>query len=148
MDSTFAEPLHFISFGRRTLTPRVCIVDAKPHIRKFLAESLEELGFITRECTGLAELGTLPAGPTPDLFVLGPSAGAIEAAAMLQALAARAFNGKVLLLGPPDSVTMTTVVEVGEQIGIAMLPPLATPFDGARLRNSVDVLLPAELPPN
>ncbi|HET7679739.1 MAG TPA: hypothetical protein VFK79_06340 [Xanthobacteraceae bacterium] len=142
MNSIVAELLHFVSFGQRKLTPRVCIIDAKPHIRKFLAESVEELGFITRECTGIAELSTLPAGPTPDLFVLGPSAGEIEAAATLQALAARAFDGKVLLLGPPDSVSMTALVEVGERIGIAMLPPLATPFDSASLRNSVDVLLP------
>jgi hypothetical protein len=42
LDST--QPL---LFGRRRMAPRVCVVDHKPHIRTFLAEALEDLGFLS-----------------------------------------------------------------------------------------------------
>src|SRR5450759_5599896 len=124
------------------------LADGKPHIRKFLGEALEELGFITCECTQVGELSAVLDGQTPDLVVVGLSAGGIEAAAILEALVARTFEGKVLLLGHRDSLMVAAVQELGEQLGIAMLPTLATPFDNAGLRNSVTTLLPIEAPPN
>lgn len=142
------EAIKLATFGRRKVAPRVCIADGKPHIRKFLGEALEELGFITCECTQVGELSAVLDGQTPDLVVVGLSAGGIEAAAILEALVARTFEGKVLLLGHRDSLMVAAVQELGEQLGIAMLPTLATPFDNAGLRNSVTTLLPIEAPPN
>ncbi len=143
------ETIRLASFGRRKVAPRVCVADAKQHIRKFLGEALEELGFITCECTEVGELRVVLDGQlTPDLVVVGLSEGGIEAAAILEALVAGAFDGKVLLLGPRDSLMVAAVQELGEQRGLAMLPALATPFDSAGLRNSVATLLPIEAPPN
>jgi EAL domain-containing protein (putative c-di-GMP-specific phosphodiesterase class I)/CheY-like chemotaxis protein len=146
MNSTVAEAFQVARFGRRKVAPRVCVADAKPHIRRFLAEALEELGFITCECTHIGELSAV-LDELPDLFIMGLSAGGIEAAAMLEALGAGAFDGKVLLLGPRDSVMVEAVAELGQQIGLAMLPPLPTPFDSVGLRASVATLLPNEAPP-
>jgi EAL domain-containing protein (putative c-di-GMP-specific phosphodiesterase class I)/CheY-like chemotaxis protein len=136
------------TFGRRKVTPRVCVADGKQHIRRFLGETLEELGFITSECAQVGELGAVLDAQLPDLFILGLSAGGMEAAAMLKALAASAFDGKVLLLGPRDSSVAAAVQELGEQLGIAMLPTLATPFGTEGLRESVATLLPTEPPPS
>ena len=55
-------------FGRRKVAPRVCIADDKPHIRKFLGEVLEELGFITCECAQFSELGGMLDSQRPDLL--------------------------------------------------------------------------------
>jgi EAL domain-containing protein (putative c-di-GMP-specific phosphodiesterase class I) len=142
------EVIEFATFGRRKVAPRVCIADGKRHIRKFLGEALEELGFITCECTQVGELNAVLDGEAPDLVVLGLSAGWIEAAAMLDALGARSFDGKVLVVGPRDSLMLAAVQELGEQRGIAMLPTLATPFDSRILGNSVAPLLPTEAPPS
>jgi len=35
------------TFGRRKMTPRVCVVDSKRHLRAFMSEVLEDLGFVT-----------------------------------------------------------------------------------------------------
>jgi EAL domain-containing protein (putative c-di-GMP-specific phosphodiesterase class I) len=142
------EVIEFATFGRRKVAPRVCIADGKRHIRKFLGEALEELGFITCECTQVGELNAVLDGEAPDLVVLGLSAGWIEAAAMLDALGARSFDGKVLVVGPRDSLMLAAVQELGEQRGIAMLPTLATPFDSGSLDNSVAALLRTEAPPS
>jgi EAL domain-containing protein (putative c-di-GMP-specific phosphodiesterase class I) len=142
------EAIKFATFGRRKVAPRVCIADGKRHIRKFLGEALEELGFITCECTQVGELSQMLGGQAPDLVIVGLSTGGTEAAAMLEALAARSFDGKVLLLGPRDSLMLAAVQELGEQRGIAMLPTLATPFDSRSLGNSVAILLPTEAPPS
>jgi EAL domain-containing protein (putative c-di-GMP-specific phosphodiesterase class I) len=136
------------TFGRRKAVPRVCVVDGKQHIRKFVGEALEEIGFITSECTQVSELSTVVDAELPHLFVVGFSAGGIEADAMLKALAARAFDGNVLLFGPRDSPALAAVQELGEQLGIAMLPTLPTPFRTQGLYNSVATLLPTEAPPN
>src|ERR1700731_1181796 len=142
------EAIRFATFGRRKVAPRVCIADGKRHIRKFLEDALEELGFITRECTQVGELSAVLDGHAPDLVIVGLAPGGIDAAGMLEALAARSFDGKVLLLGPRDSLMLAAVQELGEQRGIAMLPTLATPFDSGSLDNSVAALLRTEAPPS
>jgi DNA-binding NtrC family response regulator len=99
------EAIKSATFGRRKVVPRVCVVDGKPHVRKFIGEALEELGFITCQCAQVGELSAVLDGQVmPDLVVVGLSAGGIEAAAILEALAARAFEGNVLLLGPRNSL--------------------------------------------
>jgi CheY-like chemotaxis protein len=140
------EAIKSATFGRRKIRPRVCVADGKQHIRKFLGEALEELGFITCECAQAGELSALLDAQLPDLVVVALSAGGIEVAAMLKVLAARAFDGKVLLLGPRNSPVVAAVQELGEQLGIAMLPTLATPFGVEGLRNSVATLRPVEAP--
>jgi CheY-like chemotaxis protein len=136
------------TFGRRKVRPRACVADGKDHIRTFLIEALEELGFVTCECRHAAELGAVVDGQRPDLIVLGLSAGAIEAGEMLKTLAARTFDGKVLLLGPPACPAMAAIQELAENLEIAMLPKLDTPFGEGGLRNSVAMLLPVENAPD
>jgi EAL domain-containing protein (putative c-di-GMP-specific phosphodiesterase class I)/CheY-like chemotaxis protein len=134
------------TFGRRRVSPRVCVADGKQHIRRFLGEALEELGFVTCECMQASELSAVLKAQLPDLLVLGLSSGGVEAAEMLKALAANAFDGKVLLVGPRDSRVVAAVRELGENLGIAMLPTLATPFSAESLRDGVAEFLPAEAP--
>ena len=48
-----------IAFGRRKVSPRVCVADGKQHIRTFLVEALEEIGFVTCECMQASELSAV-----------------------------------------------------------------------------------------
>jgi DNA-binding NtrC family response regulator len=125
------EATNVVTFGKRKIRPRVCVADGKRHTRTFLVEILEELGFLPCECTQARELGTVLDAQVPDLVVLGLSAGGIEACEILKMLAARAFGGKALLLGPRDPRVVAAVQEFGEGLGIAMLPALNTPSTGA-----------------
>jgi EAL domain-containing protein (putative c-di-GMP-specific phosphodiesterase class I)/CheY-like chemotaxis protein len=134
------------TFGRRRVAPRACIADSKQHIRIFLKEALEELGFITCECAQVSDLDAVLDTHLPDLVVLGLSAGGVAAGELLNALAARAFDGKVLLLGPRDSRAVEAVREMGAELAVAMLPPLDTPFGSGGLRASVAAFLPVEAP--
>lgn len=136
------------SFGRRKVIPRVCIADSKPHIRNFLREPLEQLGFITCECEKASGLSALLMDHQPDLFVMGLSAGGIAANEILEALCRLNFSGKILLFGPRTSPMVTAIQEVGSELGLAMLPLLQTPFSDDDLRNSLVALLPVEAPPH
>jgi hypothetical protein len=51
MDRQSAEAVARPIFGRRSVVPSVCIVEAKQHIRAFLGTALEEFGFIVCECS-------------------------------------------------------------------------------------------------
>ena len=140
--------IEMTTFGRRKVAPRACIADSKPHIRNFLRDALEELGFIASECAHTASLRETIGTQRPDLFVLGLSAGGIAANEMLETLAAMNFDGKVLSFGPPAFPMVAAIREAGEEIGLAMLPLLPTPFSDGDLRDSVAALLPAEAPPS
>lgn len=136
------------TFGRRKIAPRACVADGKPHIRSFLREALEELGFITCECEQADNLNAVVMEQRPDLFVLGLSGGGIAANGMLEALDLMKFDGKVLVFGPRASAMVTAILAIGEQLGLAMLSLLPTPFSDGDLRDRVAALLPIDAPPN
>src|SRR3984893_3145601 len=136
------------TFGRRRITPRSCIADNKKHLRAFLTDVLEDLGFVTSECAKADELGTILETELPDLIVLGVSIDGIEAGKILEILVRREFRGKVLVLGARESIIVKAVRQVGEEYGLAMLPPLTTPFAAETLRERVAMLLPEEPAPS
>jgi len=136
------------AFGRRKVTPRVCIADSKKHLRTFLAEILEDLGFLTYECAKASEFAAILDTQLPDLIVLGLSFDGIEAGTILEILAEKAYAGKVLAIGPRESIMVRAVRQLGEEYGIAMLPPLLPPFSAETLRTALVRLLPAEPVPS
>ena len=91
-----------VQFGRRPIPPRACIVENKTHVRMFLAEMLDELGFIACEADTLDIRGTLREF-RPDLIVLGPLSGGDEVRLVLRALQAQIYGGKVMLFGGRSS---------------------------------------------
>lgn len=128
------------AFGRRKVACRACVVEGKPHVRRFLCEALEEIGFITCECANVTALDAVLDEPLGvDLVVIG-SANGVQAATVIEALAAKVFDGKVLLLGPRNSSSVAAVRHLGMQRRLEMLPPLVTPFDSASLHQSVAAL--------
>jgi EAL domain-containing protein (putative c-di-GMP-specific phosphodiesterase class I) len=134
-------------FGHRRLTPRACIADSKKHLRTFLSDALDDLGFITSECGEAGELDGVLDEHRPDLVVLGVSVG-LEAGKILEALVRKNYAGKVLVIGQPESIMVKAVRQIGEEYGIAMLPSLPTPFGAGTLRDSIATLLPAEPAPS
>ena len=136
------------AFGQRKVTPRVCIADSKKHLRIFLADVLEDLGFITCECVQAGELAAIMDAQLPDLIVLGVSFDGIEAGKVLEILAEKSFAGKVLAIGPRESIMVRAVRQLGEEYGIAMLPPLLPPFSAETLRACIATLVPVEPAPS
>jgi EAL domain-containing protein (putative c-di-GMP-specific phosphodiesterase class I) len=135
-------------FGHRKLTPRASVFDSKEHLRSFLADALEDLGFIASECGRADDLAGVLDTHQPDLLVLSVCANGAEVGEMLETLVRKNFGGQVLVIGQPQSVMVRTVRQIGEEYGIAMLPSLPTPFSAGSLRDSVAALLPAEPAPS
>jgi EAL domain-containing protein (putative c-di-GMP-specific phosphodiesterase class I) len=128
-------------FGRRKVVPRATVVDGKQHNQAFLTEALTELGFIASEC---------PAAPesimdtAPDLVVLGISGGeAVAISTILHRLGDAGFDGSILAIGPAGSVLVTAVQQLCGELGLAMLPPLPTPFSTDALHGRVARFLSA-----
>jgi EAL domain-containing protein (putative c-di-GMP-specific phosphodiesterase class I)/CheY-like chemotaxis protein len=134
----------YAAFGRRKVVPRACVVDSKKHLRAFLSEIIEDLGLVTTECANADELGAAFENQLPDIVVFGVSTDGIDAGDVLQLLVRRKFSGKVLTIGTRESILIKAVQQVGEEYGLAMLPPLTTPFSAETLRQRISVLLPKE----
>ncbi|AWM10690.1 EAL domain-containing response regulator [Bradyrhizobium symbiodeficiens] len=137
-----------VTFGRRKVTPRACVADSKRHLRAFLSEVLEDLGFVTSECASSDELQAVLTTELPDLILLGVAADGIEPGRFLEILVREAFAGKVLAVGARESIIVKAVRQVGEEYGLAMLPPLTTPFAAETLRERISMLLPEEPAPS
>jgi len=133
---------------RPSAIPWVCVADPRQQMRTFLAETLQDLGWVTCECADVAELGAELDLRPPDLVVIGLAAGGIEACEAMELLAAKGFDRKVLVLGPRVSPMVAAIRELGAKLCLAMLPLLPTPFSQADLRNRIaTVLAPNDLPP-
>ncbi|MBV8109349.1 MAG: EAL domain-containing protein [Hyphomicrobiales bacterium] len=67
---------------------------------------------------------------------------------MVELLAAKEFDSKVLVLGARVSPMVAAIRELGAKLGLAMLPLLPTPFSQADLCNRIAaVLAPNDVPP-
>jgi EAL domain-containing protein (putative c-di-GMP-specific phosphodiesterase class I) len=135
------------TLGWRQAMPSACVADARQSTRTFLADTLEEFGFATSECADLAALGAVLDARPPGLVVVGSSAGGIEACEMMEMLAAKDYDGKVLVLGPRASPMVAAVRALGKKLGLTILPLLPTPFSAGTLRDSVASLVHAKAAP-
>ena len=136
------------SFGHRKVMPRACVADSKKHLRTFLSEALEDLGFVTSECAHASDLAIALDTQQPDLVVLGVSVNGVEVGEILEVLVRKSFTGQVLVIGQPDTIMVKAVRQIGDEYGIAMLPSLPTPFSAGTLRASLAALLPSEPAPS
>ena len=143
-DKLLARQTQLVPFGHRPAPPRACVVDNKPHVRSFLADALSELGFITDECIA-PDLAETLANVAADLIVVGPLGDGAEIPALLRKLIS--FRGKVMLFGGRSAPSLISAHEVGEQLGLQMLPPLGTPFRDGDLNRNVACFLPIVPPP-
>jgi EAL domain-containing protein (putative c-di-GMP-specific phosphodiesterase class I)/CheY-like chemotaxis protein len=134
----------YAAFGRRKVVPRACVVDGKKHLRAFLSEIIEDLGLVTMECANAGELEASFENQLPDIIVLGVSSDGIDAGHVLQRLVRREFSGKILTIGTRESILVRAVQQVGQEHGLAMLPPLTTPFSADTLRERISMLIPSE----
>ena len=135
-----------IPFGRRPIPPRACVVENKTHVRTFIAEMLDELGFIAREAVTL-DIRTMLRDFRPDLIVLGPLNGGPEVRSVMQTLRAQGYGAKIMLFGGRSSAALIRNYEFGEAAGLTMLPPLGTPFRDRDLHANLGPFLPVRPAP-
>jgi EAL domain-containing protein (putative c-di-GMP-specific phosphodiesterase class I) len=135
-----------VPFGRRPIPPRACVLENKTHVRAFLAEMLDGLGFIAREAV-TGEVRTMLRDFRPDLIVLGPLDGGPEVRSVMQTLRAQGYGAKVMLFGGRSSAALIRNCEFGEAAGLTMLPPLGTPFRDRDLHENLAAFLPVRPAP-
>lgn len=121
-----------VSFTQRNAPLRVCIVENKSHIRAFLGEIFEGLGFSAYGCTA-AELDLILPDLAPDLVLFGLLSGRDELRRRLAWLSSVNYGGKVMLFGGRGSLDLIESQEFGEETGLRMLPFLGTPFRDSEL---------------
>jgi CheY-like chemotaxis protein len=117
------------------------VVDGKQHIRMFLSTTLEELGFVTHQCGRVLEVTDALSSFVPDVVLIGlltPEHGISD---VIRSLASKRFAGKVMLFGGRASLTLMALHELGENMGLSMLPPLLTPFRDSDLQKNLSGFL-------
>ena len=123
MENPFFSSRQMLQFGHRRMAPRVCVVDTKPHIRTFLSEVLEDLGFVVSQCDRASTVVTALRSTVPDLIVLGLLAPESDVTKVLRSLASEGYSGKVMLFGGRASPVLLALHDLGENLRLAMLTP-------------------------
>lgn len=134
-------------FGRRRIKPSALIIDGKPHVREFVREALEDIGFVTDD-SNTDHLADLITGRKIDMVMLGLSEGGVAGGVALQTLRELGFDGHVLVFAQPGMPMVDALLDLGEAIGLSMLPLLPTPFSDGVLRQAVSFLVPQEPVPS
>ncbi|MBS0249216.1 MAG: EAL domain-containing response regulator [Proteobacteria bacterium] len=130
-------------FGRRRIRPSALIIDGKPHVREFIREALEDIGFVADD-SNTEHLADLIPGRKIDLVMLGLSEGGVAGAIALERLREFGFEGHVLVFAPPGMPMVDALLDLGETIGLSVLPLLPTPFSDSVLRQAIGFLSPQE----
>ena len=134
-------------FGRRRVAPRIGILDPKPYVRAFLADTFEDLGFIPECWAAAGEILPSLSAVEPDLIVIVLSDDEEDVENVLELLATALFRGRVMLMGSRSLPALARIQRLGEQLGLVMLPALGTPFRTKDLKDRIADLLPVEAPP-
>jgi EAL domain-containing protein (putative c-di-GMP-specific phosphodiesterase class I) len=147
MDEIGKETGRRVGFGRRRVAPRVRIFDHKPYVRIFLTETFEDLGFVAEGWAQPDEILPSLDAVEPDLAVIVVPDADDGVDHVLKLLAAARFRRKVMLMGSRRMPAIAAAQRLGEQLGLAMLPVLATPFRTRELKERLADLVPTEAPP-
>jgi len=142
MNTLWSQTFKSSQSGQRRTVPRVCVVDSKPHIRTFLTQAFEDLGFIAQQCARIKDIDAAVSGVAPDLIVLGLLTPESDVTKVLGVLASKRFTGKTMLFGGRASLVLTALQDFGEELGLAMLEPLRTPFRDSDLQKNLSNFLP------
>ncbi len=136
-----------IPFGLRRIALHVCVVDRKAHIQTFLADALEDIGFVAHRCADASELRDTITKVAAELVVLGTLSAEDKLQGAISALALDRYTGRVMLFGGRASSALLEMCECGEGLGLSMLPPLLTPFRDSDLLDNLAGFLPIQPPP-
>ncbi|MEA2892292.1 MAG: hypothetical protein QOI05_3085 [Bradyrhizobium sp.] len=134
-------------FGQRKVVPRACVAGRKRHVRVFLSEAVEELGFTTCQCADPLHIATTCRSESADVVLLSSGSEGLEIADVLRRLAEDGFEGHVLLIGARDALSLSVLEKLGTRLGLKMLPVLPTPYRAADLSASLACFLPIKPPP-
>lgn len=124
------------------MAPHACIVTEGPHLRAFLAETLAELGFVTHPCSHGPDAAAVAEAMAVDLLVIPVPPDGLAAAATLRTLAARRIEATVLLVGPRNGLSLAATQQLADELGLAVLAQLGTPFRTEELAERVAHLAP------
>jgi len=118
MLSPHADHNKSVPFGHRRIAPHACVTDRKPHIQTFLADALEDAGFIAHRCADASELRDTITKIAPELVVLGTLSSEEQLKGALATLALDRYTGRVMLFGGRASPALPGLVESGERLGL------------------------------
>jgi EAL domain-containing protein (putative c-di-GMP-specific phosphodiesterase class I) len=122
-------------------SPIVCVIDRKPHIRRFIREALGELGLGVYDCGAPRDVRNLVTNRPPELLILGRT-NPDSAREILGRMVEAGFQGQVLPLAPRESGVTYDAQELARALNLTVLPPLPTPFSKERLIETIAPLFP------
>ena len=104
------------------------VLDDELQIGTLVCRVLTACGFVPRQFTSpdplMAELETAP----PVLIALDLALGQSDTIDIIRRLETLKYKGKVVLIGGRDEPTLAEVTQIGERLGLMMLPALQKPF--------------------
>jgi EAL domain-containing protein (putative c-di-GMP-specific phosphodiesterase class I)/CheY-like chemotaxis protein len=117
-----------------TRTALAFVIDDELTIRQFISLILQGSGVDTMEFADGTAFRKARSARAPDLIFLNVNLDAQDAVQSVEALGKARYGGVVQLMSSRGSAVLENVKQVGEQLGMNMLPVLKKPFETATVQ--------------
>ncbi|HEY6254404.1 MAG TPA: EAL domain-containing response regulator [Xanthobacteraceae bacterium] len=124
------------------------VLDDQPQACAIACKILDSIGFSARPFAAPLPFFEALKTASPDVIALDLALGQSDAIEIIRYLETFKYKGKVLLISGCDYATLDDIRAIGEQHGLAMVPPVQKPFRAADIQNSLAAAVePKTAPP-
>ncbi len=128
-------------------SPVCFVVDADATIRHYISLIMQGSGIDTEEFADGPSCRAALSRRMPDLILLNVPLDTEDSIETVNALAAKAYRGAVLLMGGRGGAVMETVKATGDRLKLRMLPVLKKPFEAGAVQKVIRGLKLGTPPP-
>jgi len=116
------------------------VLDHKPQVGGLVRQVLAANGFSSQPFSNLGSFFAEVEANDPELIIVDLAPFSADATDVICELDHIKYQGKILLIGGRDGISLADIGHMGRRHGLAMLPPLRKPFRAADLkRRLIDV---------
>ncbi len=116
---------------------RLLIVDDDPSLCDFISDIAEEERYSVAVAHRVRDVMELLSSFRPHLFILDPGLRDRDATELLQFLAEKKCDAKIILPGFHDQVVFNKITKLGEAYGLRIHTALQKPFGQTELKNAL-----------
>ena len=117
--------------------PTLLVIDDEPNLAKLIAHAASTCGYVAQLTTQAEDFKRRYEVTSPDVIALDLGMPSVDGVELLRWLGANKSRARILVVSGFDHRVLETVMRLGQELGLAMAPPLEKPI---RLSVLEDVL--------
>lgn len=115
--------------------PTLLVIDDEPSLAKLIAHAARTCGYVATLTTQAEDFKRQHEVTGPDVIALDLGMPSVDGVELLRWLGATGSRARILVISGFDRRVLETVMRLGQELGLAMAPPLEKPIRLAALED-------------